>query len=692
VADDRVSARAGLSESRRRLLVQRLRGAGGRGPALTGPVRLPAAGPAPLTSAQERLWFLYQYDPPSAAYHVHKAIELDGFLDVVTLEAAIAHIVARHDTLRTVFGVVDGRPVQTVVPGRLPVVMIDLTGESAAFETLGLRRALTTALEWPFDLERGPLVRAVLFRRRGAKHILMIVMHHIVSDASSIGMLFHEVITCYRRLAHGRPVALPPLPYQYGDFAWHRARSTSRQRRDDREFWLKRLEGAPALDLPTDYPRPPRASGRGRTVSRCLPEPVTVAMRQFAQREGVTVFMALLATLKAAVARYTMATDIVIGAPITNRDTPGTERLIGFFADTLALRTDLRGDPTFRELVRRVRETCLDAYTHRDVSFAEIVAALRPDRDVSRSPLFEVMFALQPVAGTLPRTPGLTTTRFGVAGRGAKFPLTLMAEERPATIALTLEYSTDLYGEPTAWEMLRRFELLLGQAVADPDRPLSRLRLLTPEEREQVVVGWNETVTPYPDTQTLPTLLAAQAARTPDATAVLDNATALTYAQLEEGATRLAYHLRALGVGPEVVVGVCLERSVALVVGLVAILKAGGAYLPLDPAYPAERLRYMLEDAGATVVITQATLRGVLPPSEARVVEIDTEAAEIAARPTELLLGAASASNLAYVIYTSGSTGRPKGILIEHRNAVALITWAQTAYSLAELAGTLAAT
>ena len=649
---------------------------------------------APLSFAQERMWFLDQLEAGNPAYNVPVAVRLPMAVDAGALERSINEVVRRHEALRTTFEVVEGSPVQVVAPAlEVSLSVRDLRGLSEeAGEAEALRLAAAEAQQ-PFDLARGPLLRAVLVRRGDAEHLLLLTLHHIVSDAWSMGVLFKELTTLYDAYCLGRSSPLPELSVQYPDFAaWQRRWLAGPVLDQHLAYWRHQLDGAPALlELPTDRPRPAVQRYRGAVHPFVVPAPVAEALKSLSQRQGVTLFMTLLAGFCTVLHRYSAQEDMVVGSPIANRTRPELEGLIGFFLNTLALRVDLSGDPTVGELLGRVREVTLQAYAHQDLPFEKLVEELQPKRSLSYNPLFQVMFTLQNAfsphngsaassgtgASSAPTdTPPLISTGT------AKFDLGLLMQETDQGLVAVLEYSTDLFDAVTAARFAGHLQRLLGAFAQDAERRLSELELLTDDERRQLG-AWNATARDYPADRCVHQLFEAQVRRTPQNLAVVFGEDQLSYEALNLRANRLAHHLQALGVGPDVVVGICLERSTEMVVALLGVLKAGGAYLPLDPAYPLERLGFMLADAGAPVLVTSTGLGDRLPDTAATVVRLDREASAIAQRPGTDPDSDVRPDHLAYVIYTSGSTGVPKGVAMSHRPLSNLLTWqiAQAAFT-----------
>ncbi|MFB1479128.1 non-ribosomal peptide synthase/polyketide synthase, partial [Corallococcus sp. RDP092CA] len=655
----------------------------------------PRGATQPLSFAQQRLWFLDRLEQGSALYSIPGAVRLDGALDAESLRRSLEEIVRRHESLRTTFHEENGEAVQLIHPAKafeLPVV--DLTGFPEASREAEARRCVDEEAVRPFDLGAGPLVRARLLKLGEAKHVLLVTMHHIVSDGWSMGVLVREVAALYDAFRAGRGSPLPELRVQYADFAqWQREWLLGGVLEKQVGYWKQRLAGAPALlELPTDFARPAAQTYRGATVPVKVGAELSRALGALAKQEGVTPYMLLLAAFQVLLGRYSGQEDLSVGSPITGRTRAETEGLIGFFVNTLVLRTNLEGNPSFRALLAQVKETTLGAYAHQDVPFEKLVEELQPQRSLSHAPLFQVMFVLQ--QDVLPhfRLPGVELSPYEVESKTAKFDLTLYLTETANGLEGTLEYNTDLFEAATARRMTEHLRGLLESLVSNPGGKLSELPLMGPQEQQALLRDVSGTDLAGPVTGTMQGLFEAQAARTPDAPAVLFDGAALTYAQLDTQANQLAHHLRGMGVGPDTLVGVSLERSARMVVALLGVLKAGGAYVPLDPAYPRERLGWMLEDAQASVLLTQQKLLGVLPEHAARSVCLDTDWETIARNPASRVDAGTGVGNLAYVLYTSGSTGRPKGVAIEQRSAVAFLHWATAAFTPEQLAGVLAAT
>jgi amino acid adenylation domain-containing protein len=644
---------------------------GGRG-------ALPAVEPAPrdqdppMSYAQQRLWFLDRLVPGSAFYNLHEVYKVAGPLDARALEAALGEVVKRHEILRTTFAEKAGRLVQVVSLETRPTLhFFNLEGVSEGPEAEAARLAKEDAAR-PFDLSRGPLMRATLLRLGCEDHRLMLALHHIVTDGWSMGVLMRELLTAYRALADGEAAPLPRLAWQYADFAhWQQEWLRGDALEEELSYWRERLGAAPpALALPTDRPRPAAQSFRGATYRFTLPEALARGLSDVGRREGATSFMTLLAAFYALLFRYTGQEDLLVGTPVANRGRAEFEGLVGLFVNTLVLRARAAGSFGFRELLRHVREVCLGAYAHQDVPFEKLVEELHPERSLSHNPLFQVMFTADIAkGGAQPDACGLSLSLVKTHEEAAKFDLTLSVVETDEGVSGAIEYSTDQFDADTVERMAGHYRNLIASALANPDLPISRLAVLSAEESERLLSGGREDgarVHRAPEV-CVHRLFEEQAARTPDAQALAHGPARLTYSELNERANRLARHLRSLGVGAESRVGVLLERSTDAIVSLLAVLKAGGAYVPLDPSYPRERLSYLLKDSGAAVVLTDARLSRLVGDGGPKVVRLEEER-EVVARQDGANLGDTShADNAAYVIYTSGSTGRPKGVVVTHR-------------------------
>ncbi|HEX5753854.1 MAG TPA: amino acid adenylation domain-containing protein [Archangium sp.] len=650
---------------------------GRRGRGLPSMAKAERLGELPLSFAQQRLWFLEQLAPGGYAYNVPLAAKLKGHLDVAALERSLVALVGRHEALRTTFGLERGRPVQRIAPEpelALPVESLEALPEGERAGTA--RRRVEEEARRPFELEKGPLLRAKLLRLAADEHVLVLTLHHIVCDGWSLGVMERELTELYRAHSRGEPPALPSLPVQYPDYAvWQREWLKGEVLEEQLAWWKRELEGAPpVLELPADRPRPAVRSSRGAVRRVELPPALSGAVREVSRREGVTPFMTLLAGFQALLARYSGQRDIVVGTPISGRNRREVEGLVGFFANTLALRVEAPGEVSFRELLKRVREACLGAYAHQDVPFERLVDALQPVRDLSRTPLFQASFVLQGAAPFAAlELPGVAVEELDFEPGVARFDLTLFMRETAAGWVGLWEYDGELFDEATVARMAAHYARLLEGALADPERTLAALPMLSEAERRQVLVEWNPTRTEYPREACLHELFEAHVARQPEALAVEYEGERLTYAELNRRANQLARHLRRLGVGAGTRVGLCASRSLELVAAMLGILKAGGAYVPLDASYPRERLAFMGEDAALPVVLTQPELVSKLPPLSAKVVPLEPRWDAFASESGEDPGERSGPEAMAYVMYTSGSTGRPKGVCIPHRGIVRLV-------------------
>ena len=643
------------------------------------PIRRRAGeGPVPLSFAQQRLWFLDRLDPGKSHFNIPEAVRIRGALDVTALSRALETIRERHEVLRSVF-----------TSARLPVQVISMPHEpfaprissSGAPEGAGTRASRDAALEagaGPFDLERGPLLRTLLLRLKDDVHFLLFTAHHIVFDGWSRDIFFSELASLYEAYRAGRSSPLPELPIQYADYAvWQREWLRGEVLDTQLAYWKKQLDGIPALlELPTDRPRSMALSGRGATLAATLPSEILQGLSALALREGATLFMTLLAAFQALLSRYTGQEDIPVGFPIAGRTQVETEGLIGFFVNTLILRGDLSGDPTFRQLLVRTRDTALEAYAHQDLPFEKLVEEIQPARTLNHSPLFQVLFQLfsESQGGQQEAAfPDLKVEKYGVQWDTAKFDLSLGVAAGADRLSCVFEYKTELFDAETIQRMLEHWRRLLAGIVADPDRRLSEIPLLSEGERRRVMVDWNATASPYPREESVAQVFEKQAASRPGAVALVSGDERLSYGELNSRANRLARFLRSRGLAREAPVGVCLERSTDMIVALLAILKAGCAYVPLDPSYPRDRIAFLLRDTGMPLLLTEQSVIDKLPATCLRL-RLDAERAEIDRQSDENLPAAASGDSLAYVMYTSGSTGAPKGVAVPHRGIVRLVT------------------
>ena len=666
---------ANLSPEKRKALEKLLRAQGGMLSQLPiSPAKREAAA-LPLSFAQERLWFLDQLEPNSAVYNIPFGLRLRGVLDVAVLQRCLGEILRRHEPLRTRFESEEGRPVQVIGPVvPLETALINLSGLPEPEREAEARRLCMKEAQRPFDLARDLMLRSKLIRLGEREHILFLNMHHIASDGWSVGLLVRELGTLYEAFIEGKPSPLPELPVQYADFAvWQREWLQGEVLEKQRNYWRKQLAGAPALlELPTDRPRPATQSYRGALVTWELQKPLSVALGQLSRAEGATLFMTLLAAFQTLLRRYSGCEEIPVGSAIAGRNRTEIEPLIGFFVNTLVFRGDLSGNPSFRTLLHQTRDMALGAYDHQDLPFERLVEELHPERDMGHSPFFQVMFVLQNAPWEAAQLAGLEVTPILVHSGTSKFDLTLFVAEREGGLKVMVEYSLDLFDAETIHRVLVHYQTLLEGIVANPDERIGALPLLGPTERHQVLVEWNATQQDCPKNQCLHELFEAQVKRTPEAVAVVFENQKLTYRELNQRANRLAHHLQRLGVGSDKLVGIYVERSLEMVVALLGVLKAGAAYVPIDPAYPGERLAFMLEDAQALVLLTQTQLLKNIPTLKTPVICLDSQRPQLEVESSDNPQSGVTPDNLAYVIYTSGSTGKPKGVLITHHNVVRL--------------------
>ncbi len=624
----------------------------------------------PLSFSQQRLWILDRLEGLGAAYNIPAAVQIQGALDVAALEQALNEIVRRHEALRTNFVANDdGQPIQVIrADGVCPVTLVCLPSMSPEDSAVEIRQRATEEAEHPFDLETDRLIRATLLQMDATSHVLLLTMHHIVSDGWSMGILIDELTALYQAFSENRPSPLPELPIQYADYAWHQQDQRGGEALQQQlAYWQAQSEGAPALlELPTDRPRPPVQSYRGGAVAFRLDAGLTKGLNALARDTDTTLYMTLLAGFSALLSRYSGQADFLLGTPVANRLQRQIEPLIGFFVNTLALRMDFVGDPTIHELLARVRRTCLDGFAHQNMPFEHLVQVLRPERDLSYAPVFQAMFVLQNTPASDITLPGLT---FSVVERElttTKFDLTLTMIETEEGLEGRWEYNADIFDPATIERQVGHFQRLLQGMVETPQSCISALPLLHDVEYRMLLQDPHRPAVTAPSGATRVTeQIESWGVKTPDSIAVTFEHDFLTYRELNRRANRFAHLLRQAGVGPNVPVGLCVERSLEMAVGLLAILKAGGAYVPLDPTYPAERLAFMLADSGISVMLTQNRFEAELRTAGPRLLCLDGDLPDAPATPPTV---ASSPDDLAYVIYTSGSTGQPKGVQISHRS------------------------
>jgi amino acid adenylation domain-containing protein len=622
-----------------------------------------------LSDGQRRLWFLDQMMPGTAFYNVSAAVRIMSALNILALRASINEIIRRHEILRTSFTSEQGEPVQVIAAQmELPVPVVDIRPFAQSDREAEALRLAREEAQRPFDLVRTPLIRVVVVQLGSAEWLLLVTMHHIISDSRSVQLFFQELSAIYPALLTGKASPLPELQVQYGDFAeWQRELLQDPTFAAQLAYWRKQLRDIPVLQLPMDHPRPPIQSFRGDHYPVALNAFLASEFRRFSKKEGVTVFITALGVFMALLCRYSTQDDLAIGVPITSRNRSELAGLMGFFVNTLVIRGDHSGEPGFREFIRRIRESVLSAFAHQDVPFEKLVEELQPARDLSHNPLFQVAFQLQTLDRAANSAPGSAVRFLNIESGTAKFDLYLELWETSDTIEGTFEFNTDLFDRPTIERMARHFAFLSEMVLRDPDRSLLEICLLNDAERELLVNGWNNTSAPFPNEDCVHRLFEIQAARFPEAPALIFGAKILSYRVLNERANQLARYLQQCGVAVESRVGLCLHRCPEMVIGFLGILKAGAACLPLDPEYPQDRIAFMIEDAGAALIITDQPNAAIFAAAKTPVISLDLEQLQLSSLPNGNLEQESSPQSLAYVIYTSGSTGNPKGVSVEHR-------------------------
>ena len=631
----------------------------------------------PLSFAQEQLWFLNQLTPEEPVYNETLSIHLGADINIPALEESLTELIRRHEILRTTYPVLNGQLCQEIhPPSAFALPIVDLREWSETKRETEAVRIATEQLRQEFDLTRGPLLRGTLIQLASDNYRLYFAIHHSVIDAESFVHIIQELEIIYTAFCQGLPSPLPELPIQYADFAvWQRQRLLGEVLSHQLAYWEKKLENLPQLKLPTDRPRTPQTTFTGSFLRHGLSFDLIEKLKTLSRQENVTLFVTLATAIKVLLYRYSAQSDIVLGTVISQRERPELEGIIGNFLNALVLRSDLSGNPSFCELLKRVRNVCLSAYSHQDVPFQKVVKALHPDYQVNQNPMFQVAFTIDPPLVTADKL-GWKAFYFEVDPEISKFDITFyFLEEESEGMVLLTEYNTDLFDATTIKRMNGHLNTLLVGIVTNPNQSIAELPLLTESERHQLLVEWNNTQVDYPKDKCIHQLFEEQVERTPDAVAVVFEERKLTYHELNCQANQLAHYLQTLGVKPEVLVGICVERSLEMVVGLLGILKAGGAYVPLDPNYPTERIAYMLSDSAVPVLLTQSNLVEELPSTVGKLVLLDSDWDVIASETQENPVERVKADNLAYVIYTSGSTGKPKGVLIPHSGLVNLVSW-----------------
>ncbi len=639
----------------------------------------------PLSFSQQRLWFIDQLYHGSSFYHVSSALHLTGLLNLQALQQSLNEIIRRHEAWRTIFVTGYEQPIQIVLPPfnwELPIIHIEHLSRKSWEEEV--KKIAIKEAQKPFNLAEVPLFRATLLCLNEVEHILLLTIHHIITDGWSMGVFAQELATLYAAFCVGKPSPIPEIPIQYADFSiWQRDRLQGELLNKQLNYWKQQLAGKlPILQLPTDYPRPTVATFKGAKQYFTLSRELTAALNELSQQEGCTLFMTLLAAFNTLLYRYTAQEDILVGSSIANRNRAELEGLLGLFVNNLVLRNNLSGNPSFRELLNRVRDVTLNAYAHQDLPFEKLVEELQPERDLSRNPLFQVMFILQNAPTPVEDFSGLILQNLEIDHGTSEFDITVSISELEQELTGFWEYNTDVFDAVTIQRFIDNFQILLENIVINPHQKISELPLLTTKEREQLLVDWNNTQADYPDNASLHQLFEQQVEHFPDALALISQSEQVTYQQLNQKVNQLTHYLTNLGVTDETVVAICLERSVEMIVAILAILKAGGAYLPLDPNYPVERLQFMLADSQTSLMISHTSLKNYWGEVSAMVqstrlttIALDTDWDTIQQQSQENPVSTSGGNNLAYVIYTSGSTGIPKGVLGTHRGTVNGLHW-----------------
>lgn len=684
--------RSHLSQSQQALLERRLRAksTGQTSKQLIPPRSIQSE--TPTSFAQQRLWLIDQLEPGKAIYNVPMAVELKGQLNIDVLEKSIAEIVRRHEILRTTFEVKDEMPVQVIHPAQpVHIKWTDLSGEPEERRKPQAQKLALREMEMPFDLKAGPLLRASLIRLDENEHVFLVTFHHIICDGWSIAIFLQELNKLYSAYVKGEPPDLEKLPIQYADFAvWQREWLSGKALEENVAYWKTHLAGLPPiLELPLDRARPAVQNHSGATFFYLLPQDIAEDLKLLAHQERVTLFMTILSAFQVLLYRYTRQENLAVGVPIANRNILGIEKLIGFFVNTLVMKGDLSDRPTFLEFLRRIKEIAFEAYAHQDVPFEKLVEELQPERRLDHSPFFQVLFALQNNPTGVMDLPNLTITSMQVENKVAKFDLSLTVNEKKAALEAWWTYNTDIFDEGTIRRMAANFETVLRSAVSDPNQNVSTLPFLSNGEQKQVLMEWNNTREDYPQNERLHRLFEAQVERTPERTAVVFEGQKITYKELNARSNRLARYLQSLGVGPDVIVQICVNRSVDMIVALLGTLKAGGAYMPFDPRFPKDRMAAIMEEVESPVLLTEYALLDALPTEGRRVFCLDSDWGQLTLLEDTNLHVPTELDNIMAVIQTSGSTGLPKGTMITERGLLNLCLWYQKACPLTDSSGVL---
>ncbi|MCP5094517.1 MAG: AMP-binding protein, partial [Chloroflexi bacterium] len=625
-----------------------------------------------LSYNQQMLWFLSQFsDDAAVAYNLPWAMDLYGALNISALHQSLQWLVARHELFRTRFDLIDNEPRQLILDAvECPWQVHDWRDFETSEREERWQKGVKTAVSTPFDLTKAPPFTVQLFQFSDDHYRLLFVVHHIAFDGWSSGTFFAELGECYSALTAAQTPDLDPLPIQYADYA-HWQKSQDELYREQLDYWQSQLAGKlPPLNLPTDFPRPAIQTYRGKSVHTTIPRPLSQALHQLSREENATLYMTLLAAFNVLLYRYTGQTDLLVGTPVANRNQVELEPLIGFFVNTVILRTDLSNTPTFRQLLQRVRRVAEDAFSHQDVPLEKLIERLQPERLLSHNPLFQVMFALHNVPQQTSRFAGLNAIQREVVPDVAQFELSLYLSEDVDGLRATLYFNEDLFTQESAAQLLRHYEALLHAVVQQPDQSIARLPLMTAKEQQKLLEMGCDTAVPYPNHHCVHYLIEEQATRTPDSAAITFESDTISYHDLNQRANQLARHLQYFGIVPDTCIGIYMTRSIDMVIAVLAVLKAGGAYLPLDPTYPQQRIAFMIEDAAVPVILTQSSLADQLPTHSAHMVRVDGDWPLVKRHCTENPITTVTAAHLSYLIYTSGSTGKPKGVMVEHRNVV----------------------